>query len=136
MILLILTALTAVGCTETTDNDAVDANSNGMNATPTPPESSSEELSPEEPTSEPESSIQEYDIGDTASDGLTKITVNDVRYATVIDEDESDSWKAEANDSENFVIIDITLENISPNRTRSYGYFWHFRLLGSPLISS
>jgi len=65
-----------------------------------------------------ESSFKIYNIGETATDGLTKITVNGERYANSINEIPDEL--AEAGNGSQFLILNITLENISPNRTRTY----------------
>ena len=64
------------------------------------------------------SSFKIYKIGETATDGLTKITLNEKRYANSINEIPDET--AEADSGSQFLILNITLENISPNRTRTY----------------
>ena len=59
-----------------------------------------------------------YRIGETATDGLTKITVNGERYANSINE--IPDRIAEAGNGSQFLILNITLENTSPDRTRTY----------------
>lgn len=64
-----------------------------------------------------------YDIGDSTNDGNTSITVNGVRYARVIDEKNDGSGGARAELFGNFLILNITIENMSPYKDFSYpGY--------------
>lgn len=66
------------------------------------------------------SSFKTYNIGETATDGLTKITVNNERYANLINEKPDEV--AEAGNGSEFLILNLTLENVSPNRSRTYAY--------------
>lgn len=75
------------------------------------------------------SPIKIYDIGDTCSDNLTKITVNGKRYANSINEKNDESHMVQAESGFEYLILDITLENISPNRSRSYAAYWHYKIL-------
>lgn len=67
-----------------------------------------------------ESSFKIYKVGETATDGLTKITVNGERYANSINEQPDEV--AEAESGSQFLILNLSLENISPNRSRTYAY--------------
>jgi len=64
------------------------------------------------------SSFKIHEIGETSTDGLTKITLNGKRYTTSIN-DKSDET-VEADNGSKFLVLNLTLENISPNRTRTY----------------
>ena len=71
----------------------------------------------EKPTESP--TIHIFNIGDTATDDELKITVNNVRFTTKIDEVDNEYLVAEASSGNQFVIIDITIENILPDKTQS-----------------
>ncbi len=58
-----------------------------------------------------------FNIGESTSDGLTRFTLNSVRYTSY--------------NNSRYLITDITVENISPNRSRSYGIIWHFKVFDS-----
>lgn len=64
------------------------------------------------------SSFKIHEIGETSTDGLTKITLNGKRYATSINDNSDET--AEADNESKFLVLNLTLENISPNRTRTY----------------
>lgn len=67
-----------------------------------------------------------YGIGHSTNDGNISITVNGVRYAHVIDEKNDGSGGAKAELFGNFLILNITIENISPDKDYSYpGYQFH-----------
>ncbi|HEY3361814.1 MAG TPA: DUF4352 domain-containing protein [Methanosarcina sp.] len=68
----------------------------------------------------PGSSFKIHKVGETATDGLTKITVNNERYLSSVNEQPDEV--AEAGNGSEFLILNLTLENISPNRTRTYAY--------------
>lgn len=55
--------------------------------------------------------------GETTSDGLTKFTLNSINYTSF--------------NNSKYIIIDVTVENISPNRSRSYGILYHFQVFDS-----
>lgn len=85
--------------------------------------SNTEEKTTENPTENPTESptVHIFNIGDTATDDELKITVNDVRFTTKIDEVDNEYLVAEASSGNQFVIIDITIENILPDKTQSSG---------------
>jgi hypothetical protein len=60
-----------------------------------------------------------FNIGDTATDDELKITVNNVRFTTKIDEVDNEYLVAEASSGKQYVIVDITVENILSNKTQS-----------------
>lgn len=67
-----------------------------------------------------------YGIGHSTNDGNISITVNGVRYAHVIDEKNDGYGGAKAELFGNFLILNITIENISPDKDYSYpGYQFH-----------
>lgn len=67
-----------------------------------------------------ESSFKIYNIGETATDGLTTITVNNERYSSSVNEQPDEV--AEAGNGSQFLVLNLSLENISPNRSRTYAY--------------
>ncbi len=67
--------------------------------------------------------IQTHGIGQSTSDGNTSITVNGVRYTHVIDEKNDGSGGTKAESNGKFLIMNVTIENISPDKDFSYpGY--------------
>lgn len=71
----------------------------------------------ETPTKTPK--IQIFSVGETATDNELKITVNNVRFTTQIDEQNNQFLVAEAQPGKQYVIIDITTENILPDQTQT-----------------
>ncbi|NJD76375.1 MAG: DUF4352 domain-containing protein [Candidatus Methanoperedens sp.] len=64
-----------------------------------------------------------YGIGDSTNDGNTSITVNGIRYARVIDEKNDGTDGARPELFGNFLILNVTIENINPDKDFSYpGY--------------
>ncbi len=85
----------------------------------------SEEVLEEQPAEEIKEEIIEkpsktksLSIGDRATDDKVKITVNGVRYATKIEENDNEYLTAEAPTGKQFVIVDITVENLIDSETR------------------
>ena len=71
------------------------------------------------PVEEPEPpKIQTFDIGDTATDNQLKITVNSVKFVSVIDEVDNQFMIANAPSGKEYAVIDITIENILPDETQ------------------
>lgn len=71
----------------------------------------------------PSPTPQTHGIGQSTSDGNTRITVNGVRYAKVINEKNNASGGAGAESKRKFLIMNVTIENISPDKNLSYpGY--------------
>ncbi len=69
------------------------------------------------PTTTPTKTPKMFAPGESTSDGLTRFTLNSIRYTSF--------------NNTKYIITDITVENISPNRTRSYGILWHFKVFDS-----
>src|SRR3989338_6864300 len=70
--------------------------------------------------SEPEPpKIQTFRIGDTATDNQLKVTVNDVRFTSTINEKGNEFLVAIAPSGKEYAIVDITIENILPDKTQS-----------------
>lgn len=63
--------------------------------------------------------IQIFNVGDTTTDDELKITVNNVRFTTKIDEQNNEFLVAKAQSGKQYVIIDITIENILPDQTQA-----------------
>lgn len=75
----------------------------------------------ETPTEAPK--IQIFNVGDTTTDDELKITVNNVRFTTKIDELNNEFLVAKAQSGKQYVIIDITIENILPDQTQAISTF-------------
>ncbi len=69
--------------------------------------------------SQENSKVQTFNVGDTASDGELEITVNSVRYATKIDEQDNEFLVADAPAGKQYVIVDITVKNILTDKTQT-----------------
>lgn len=63
--------------------------------------------------------VQTFDIGETATDNELKITLNNVRYTTLIDEQNNEFMIAEASPGKQYLIVDITVENILSDKTQT-----------------
>lgn len=78
---------------------------------------------PETPHPAQSTPIQTHIIGQAVSDGNSRMTLNNVRYTRVIDEKKNESHVVRSESDKQFLIINITIENISPNINMSYnGY--------------
>lgn len=82
--------------------------------------------SPETKQSTPSSVETTYNIGDIASDGITNIKLNSIRYYTVIDEKNNRQYIAKAQQGNVWLILDMTLEIIKNGEKRSYPQFSSF----------
>lgn len=71
----------------------------------------------EEP--EPEPVVQIFQVGETATDGELKITVNAVEFVSVIDEQDNQFLVAEAPEGEEYLVIDLTVENVLPDEEQT-----------------
>ena len=70
--------------------------------------------------SEPEPpKIQTFRIGDTATDNQLKVTVNDVRFTSTINEKGNEFLVAIAPSRKEYAIVDITVENVLLDKTQS-----------------
>jgi Domain of unknown function (DUF4352) len=108
----------AVGCTGS--NDEKSAGQMQNNSVP------SNNIAPNSHGAE--SSFKIYKIGETASDNLTKITVNGERYADSVNEKNDEYFKAPKEEGYNYLILNLTLENISPTHSRTYA-FMQYKIL-------
>lgn len=79
--------------------------------------SNNEEKPTEKQTEKP--SVHTFNIGDTATDDELKITVNNVRFTTKIDEVDNQYLVAEASSGYQYAIIDITIENMLADKIQS-----------------
>lgn len=80
-------------------------------------------ISTETPHPAQSTPIQTHIIGQAVSDGNSRMMLNNVRYTQVIDEKKNESGVVKSESGKQFLIINITIENISPNKNMSYnGY--------------
>ncbi len=63
--------------------------------------------------------IKVFNIGDTATDNELKVTVNRVRFTSKIDEKNNEFSVAEAEAGKQYVIVDLTVENILPDKSQT-----------------
>ena len=61
---------------------------------------------------------QTFKIGDTATDKELKVTLNNVKFVSKIDEVNNEFLVSEAPPGKQYAIIDITIENILPDKTQ------------------
>ena len=84
---------------------------------------SSGETPSETPTttpSEPEPpKTQIFNVGDTATDDELKVTVNNVKFVSKIDEKDNEFLVAEAPSGKQYAVVDITIENVLSDKTQS-----------------
>lgn len=108
-----------VGCT------GPDSEKNSVSTENSSIRSESSEVKNEETVS----STKIYEIGDTCSDNLTRITINGKRYTDSINEINDESYTVKAENGYHYLILDITLENIDDNRSRNYAEYAHYKIL-------
>lgn len=63
--------------------------------------------------------IRTFKIGDTATDDQLKVTLNSIRYAQKIDEQNNEFLVAVAPEGKTYAIVDITIENMLADKTQS-----------------
>ncbi len=115
--LLLVAVVLMSGCTSDTEYNPpskVESSPNGAelpseNETIAPPEP---ELPPEQPKTET------FNVGDTATDNELKVTVNNVRFVSKIDEQDNEFLVAEAPSGKEYAVVDLTVENILPDKTQ------------------
>ena len=78
------------------------------------PEPEVEEEQPQQTTPK----ITEFKIGESATDDQQKITLNNVRFTSTINEQNNEFLAAQSSQDEEFVIIDITVENLLSDETQ------------------
>lgn len=92
--------------------------------TPYTPPSKAEPTTDEVPTvSEPvkkePTKTQIFKIGDTTTDNQLKVTLNNVKFVSKIDEKNNQFLVAESPPGKEYVVIDITVENILSSETQA-----------------
>lgn len=63
--------------------------------------------------------IKIFSIGDTASDNELKVTVNDVKFTSEINEKDNEFLVAKAPSGKQYAIVDLTVENMLSDKTQS-----------------
>jgi hypothetical protein len=76
-----------------------------------------------EPEKQPEPKIVTFKVGDTATDNQLKITVNNVKFVSKIDEQNNQFLVAEAPSGQQYAIVDITIENMLSDKTQTVSTF-------------
>ncbi len=110
---MVLIGILIIGCTDTKYKapDKVESKANIV-AEPQP--------APAPQQTKPAPSIvKTFKVGETATDNELKITLNNVRFVSKIDEQNNEYVSAEAPNGTQFAIVDITIENILPDKTQS-----------------
>lgn len=115
IVTLIVIIFFSIGCTSDTEYNPPSK----VETTSTVEEE--QETPTETPTETPK--IQIFNVGDTTTDDELKITVNNVRFTTKIDEQNNEFLVAKAQSGKQYVIIDITIENILPDQTQAISTF-------------
>jgi len=79
-------------------------------------------------TTEPEAELetepeppktQTLNVGETATDNELRVTVNNIEFISMIDELDNQFMIAEAPFGKQYAVVDITVENILPDKTQS-----------------
>lgn len=116
--ILFVAIILASGCTsdtEYTPPSKVESTPSGgetLSETPTATQS--------EPETQPEQTkTQVFNVGDTVTDDELKVTVNDVKFVSKIDEQNNEFLVAEAPSDKQYAVIDITVENIVSDKTQT-----------------
>lgn len=116
IVLLTLVILLVSGCTSDTKYEqpqlATDTSIPQTTQEPTPTNTQNN-TEPEPPTP----ILQTFSIGETATDGELNITLNSVRFVDVIEND-NQFLEVEASEGKEFVILDITVENLKSDETQ------------------
>jgi len=82
------------------------------------------ETIPAEPEAEPEPpKVQEFKVGETATDNQLEITLNSVEFVSNINEQDNQFLVAEAPSGKEYVVIDITIKNILTDSTQMVSTF-------------
>ena len=114
LILIIL----VYGCTSDTEYTPPTKIDSALNDVETKAETPA--ITPSEPKTQTEPpKAQIFNTGDTATDNQLKVTVNDVRFISTINEKGSEFLVAIAPSGKEYGIVDITIENILPDKTQS-----------------
>lgn len=116
--LILISLILVVGCTSsrTYEQPAIVKTTTSNFVTPSP-----------QTTSAPQSLLKKFSIGETATDGKLKITVNSKRYADKITYSSTTSLNGKpyttnmdfqpSKADNQFLILDITVENLEPDKT-------------------
>ena len=72
--------------------------------------------------------VKPFQVGETANNGKIAITLNKVRYATVIDEQDNEFLTAESTAGKEYAIVDVTLENLENDKTQSMSSLLMFEM--------
>ncbi|MDW7775172.1 MAG: DUF4352 domain-containing protein [Methanosarcinales archaeon] len=115
IVTLIIIIFFSIGCTSDTEYNPP------SKVEPTSTVEEEQETPTETSTEAPK--IQIFNVGDTTTDDELKITVNNVRFTTKIDEQNNEFLVAKAQSGKQYVIIDITIENILPDQTQAISTF-------------
>ena len=113
VVLLIVGVLLTSGCTSDREYETPSKVETISGGEENPSETTATTTKPETPK------VQEFEIGDTTTDGELKVTVNGVRFTSEIDEQNNEFMIAEAPSGEEYAIIDITVENILSDKTQA-----------------
>ena|SRR3989338_11221460 len=117
ILMSIISVIIIYGCTSDTDYvppSKVESTPSG-GETPSEPQTTV----PSEPEKQPEPpKTQTFNIGGTATDNELKVTVNNVKFVSKIDEKDNEFLVAEAPSGKQYAIVDITIENILPDKTQ------------------
>ena len=66
---------------------------------------------------------QIFKVGDTATDNQLKITLNNIKFVSKIDETNNEFSVAEPPSGKQYVVVDLTIENILPDKTQAISTF-------------
>ncbi|MFW5704769.1 MAG: DUF4352 domain-containing protein [Nanoarchaeota archaeon] len=76
-----------------------------------------------------EPSIQTFKVGETATDNQIQVTLNEVRFVDIIDEQNNEFMVSKAANGKDILIIDLTVENILSDKTQSFSSILQLELM-------
>jgi hypothetical protein len=107
------------GCTSSTNYEQP---TTGKAIQPTTPQTTEQPKPVEQPA------VKTFKVGETATNGKLAITLNNVRYATLVDEKNNEYMIAQSPEGKKFVIIDVILENLEKDKTHPVSSIMMFKL--------
>ncbi len=135
VILVLFVAVVLLGALIGSDNDKVTkVDDTSVKTTPTQQPVAKETATETQATTTPETTNAAapttYKVGEIVTDGKTNIVVNNVRISARIDEKNNEFLVAEAQSGYEYVILDVTIENVGSD-TMSYSPMINFKVYDS-----
>ena len=118
-IAILLVAIVSIsGCTSDTEYAPPSKVESAPNDGETQPETQTTTTNEPDTPSEPPKT-QTFNVGDTATDNELKVTVNNIKFVSKIDEKENEFMIAEASTGKEYAVVDITVENVLSDKTQT-----------------